>query len=267
MTDSAIHVYDFTLMSEVLSVESLKLLLDDKCKKWTFQLELSKKGYEHYQGRISLKVRARLNQAIKLLAQPKMHLSPTSTENRDNMFYVIKDDTRIAGPWTSDDKYIPRWVSNETVEWYKWQADVWSICEGLPNTRTVNCLVDTIGCTGKTFFSTWHCVRRDAVDIPMMNDTRDMMRAVMDLPKHRVYFFDLTRSTDVKFVSNFIGAVEMLKNGRAYDDRYGFRQEYFDPPHVWIFCNAVPKPSLLSSDRWAFWTIKRNKLRPLNIEN
>jgi len=58
-------------------------------------------------------------------------------------------------------------------------------------------------------------------------------------------------------------AIEEIKNGYAYDDRYRFQEAMFEPPHVWVFTNTMPDTKLLSLDRWKFWTITDdNRLQP-----
>jgi len=57
---SNICVWDFTIsVDKVDNLEVLKDKLKIHCKKWIFQQEKGISGYEHYQGRVSLKVKAR----------------------------------------------------------------------------------------------------------------------------------------------------------------------------------------------------------------
>ena len=98
MTNNAICVYDFTASKDKTDFEVLKNLLITHCKKWVFQLEKGEEtGYEHYQGRFSLKIKKRLNECIKLFGGLPWKLSATSSENSDNDFYVTKEDARIVG--------------------------------------------------------------------------------------------------------------------------------------------------------------------------
>jgi hypothetical protein len=53
----------------------------------------------------------------------------------------------------------------------------------------------------------------------------------------------------------FYSAVETIKDGYAYDDRYSFKEKVFDCPNIWIFCNVLPDLNLLSMDRWKIWDI------------
>lgn len=250
---NACCVYDFTANIETgkdLIIRQLK----DHCKKWVFQLEKGEEsGYLHYQGRMSLMVKKRLNQVIKMNIIPGAHISLTSTENHNNDFYVTKSETRIEGPWSDKDMEIPRHLRDEPT-WYEWQkyiVDRINVYEE----RTVNIIYDPKGCQGKSFLASWLGVRGLARRIPVLNDSKDVMRMVMDCPKSKVYFVDMPRAASKKNLHNFYAAIEDVKNGYAYDDRYKFKEEYFDPPQVWVFTNELPDTSLLSKDRWRVWTI------------
>jgi hypothetical protein len=58
----------------------------------------------------------------------------------------------------------------------------------------------------------------------------------------------------------FYSAIETIKDGYAYDDRYKFKEKVFDCPNIWIFSNILPNSKLLSSDRWRIWEVDNNKV-------
>jgi len=120
----------------------------ENCKKWCFQLEKGKSGYEHYQGRISLKERKRLNQVVEIFKEtlPGAHWSLTSVANRDNNFYVMKAETRIDGPWTNEDVTIPSHL-RDTPTWYPWQKHIVDRLD-VKELRDVNIIIDHIGNQG-----------------------------------------------------------------------------------------------------------------------
>ena len=60
-----IATYDFTLKSEGISSDDVKVFLKGWAKAWTFQKERGDEGYEHYQGRLSLIKKRRLPELIK----------------------------------------------------------------------------------------------------------------------------------------------------------------------------------------------------------
>lgn len=258
---SACCVYDFTL-SNICEINELKNVLKKNCKKWCFQLERGESNYEHYQGRFSLKVKKRLLTCKKLFEWKEIHLSPTSNENRDNMFYVTKEDTRIDGPWSDQDEeiYIPRQI-REINKLYEWQQhivdnyDVW-------DTRTINIIIDAKGNTGKSTLIGYMRAHKLGFAIPYCNDFRDIMRMIMDVPTKRCYLMDMPRAIKKEKLYQMYSALETIKNGYAYDDRYHFKEKVFDCPNIWVFTNIFPDLSLLSQDRWVIWKIKNNILVP-----
>lgn len=256
-------VFDITIKEGELKPDDVKTWFKDIAKKWCFQLEQGEEsGYRHYQCRISLKVKQRLSAFVKTIPEEfsECHVSVTSNPNKTNNFYILKRDSRLEGPWQDIDRYIPQWLLG-TPEWYDWQQSVLdrTIYNKNTNTREVNCIIDLIGNNGKSFLGLWLAARGLASRIPFMNDTKDIARMIMDKPKVGTYFVDLPRATNKKYMDNFIAAMEELKNGYAYDDRYHFKEEFFEPPHVWIFTNKVPDTTLLSKDRWNFYEIIKSE--------
>jgi hypothetical protein len=255
-------VYDFT--SYNIDLVTTKSLLKQYCKKWVFQLEecpTTKKN--HYQGRFSLKVRERISGVrIKF---PGFHISITSNESTKNDFYVTKEDTRIDGPWKDDDEeiYIPRQVRN-IVELHPWQQKI--INNSLRfNTRSINVLLDTSGNIGKSTFTTYCGVYKLGRKVPYCDDFRDIMRMVMDTPTSKLYIFDIPRAIKKEKLVQFYAGIEEIKNGYAFDDRYKFREKYFDCPSVWVFTNVIPDVNLFSGDRWKLWEVIDNDLSRMKI--
>eukprot|EP01043_Picozoa_sp_COSAG02_P063615 COSAG02_NODE_9068_length_2342_cov_447.957200_1_plen_155_part_10 len=114
-----LYVWDFTLKVSDFNKDE-KVLKDNLilvCKKWTFQLEEGvKSGYLHYQGRISLTKKKTLSSLISVFKEypafAGVHFSPCSNNAKGDVFYVIKVDTRVSGPWSDTDEivYVPRQI-------------------------------------------------------------------------------------------------------------------------------------------------------------
>lgn len=262
-SENPIWVFDITIKEETNAFDSVKKIFKDIAKKWAFQKEKGElTGYVHWQCRISLKQRKRLGEFRKLLFTKGLkdfEPSCTSKENCDNDFYVLKEDTRLEGPWTDQDPeppYIPRQI-REIQELRPWQKmivenrNVW-------DTRTINLIYDESGNHGKSILKTYIGVHQLGRSIPFMNDYRDMMRMVMDTKKEKLYIIDVPRALRKDQLFQFFSGIETLKDGYAYDDRYHFKEEYFDCPNIWIFMNIIPDTSYLSNDRWKIWTFDDN---------
>lgn len=252
-----VSTYDFTTFDT--DIDKCKRLLNTYCKKWDFQKEACPTtGEHHLQGRFHLKVKERLLGAIKKFQN--FHLSVTSGENTNNCYYVTKEDTRVDGPWSSDDKevYVPRQV-REVNQLRIWQQQIiddrnrW-------DTRTINIIIDNTGNIGKTTLCTYAGVHKYGRKIPFSNDFRDIMRMVMDTPTSKLYLFDIPRALKKDHLYQFFAGIEEIKNGYAYDDRYSFKEKYFDCPNIWIFMNVEPDLTYLSADRWKIWRLVDHQL-------
>lgn len=252
----ALCTWDFTISEEYIELKEIISFCKAQTKKYCFQLEKGNSGYLHYQGRISLKTKKR--KMIGLLHE-KCHWSPTSNENRENEFYVMKNETREKGPWTDRDSYIPKQVRN--IELLPWQADILNSRE-IWDTRTINILYDKTGNIGKSTLATYGGCRGLLRNIPVMNEYRDIMRMIMDTPENKLYLIDFPRALTKQSSAGFWSAIETIKNGYAYDDRYSFREKYFDCPQVWVFTNVLPHEELLSKDRWKYWRVVDGNLQP-----
>lgn len=255
-TQNAICCYDFTSWCDDQDFDELITFLKDYTKKWTFQKELAPTtGREHWQGRFSLKLKLRLLTLGSLLQTENIsaHCTPTSNENRDNMFYVIKLNTRIDGPWSDLDLNIPRNLRGN-INWWPWQQTVIDSA-AIYDDRVVDVIINTSGNIGKSLLSSWLGVRKMARRITVQREPRDVARSVMCGDKLPLYFIDLPRATSHQNQHTMYAAIEEIKNGYAYDDRYKFKEEYFDPPRVWVFTNTAPDKNLLSADRWRLWQI------------
>lgn len=255
--DNAICVWDFTISCEKSNENKIREILTTHCKKWCFQKEVGEEsGFEHFQGRCSLKVKKRLNGVIKLFGDTKAHLSPTSSENSDNMFYVTKEETRVAGPWSDKDSnlYIQKRFRGK-ISWMNWQSDILKKISVEPDDRTINVVIDYEGNKGKSYLGMYCLSHGLAQLVPPLNDYKEIIQSVMDMPTSNTYFIDYPRGLDKKNLNNFFSAMEQIKNGWLYDTRYSFKQKVIEPPHIWVFTNVAIQEELLSRDRWRCWYI------------
>jgi len=265
---NATAVYDFTLSGKVTEDEALiKAELQEWCKKWAFQLELSDEGYPHWQGRVSLIKKRRKNELVKALKDGgsvllcKAHWSVTSKKValEGDLMYVMKADTRVEGPWSDTDKkplYVPRQVRDITTL-LPFQNTVLADI-GVWDTRHINIVYNPVGNNGKSTLLSHIAAHGLGAVLPIVNDAKDLLRMVYAIQSN-FYAFDMPKAMKKDQLFGFWSAVECIKDGRAYDDRYCFKQRFFDCPNVWIFTNTLPDKHLMSSDRWNVWTINDDK--------
>jgi len=176
----------------------------------------------------------------------------------------MKLDTRVKGPWSDKDEPeipIPKQLKHIT-ELYPWQQEIIDRSLYCWNPRTINVLYDPTGNKGKTIL-TLHCKVNKILDckiVPcILQSFMDLNQAVMSQPVGGLYFVDMPRSLPKNKMSEFMAFVETLKNGYVFDTRYKFSERIFDGPVVWLFTNIKIDKSLLSGDRWVYWTIDDDK--------
>lgn len=255
-SENPVCVYDFTCFADD-DEKPIIALCEKWAKKWCFQLEETKEGKLHWQGRFSLKVKERLNGVVKKF--PKCHLSVTSTANKGNMFYVMKEDSRVKGPFADTDEkiYVPRDI-REIDELYPWQEKMIEMSKEY-NARWVDVIYCPSGNKGKSTLCRWMQVYKLGRKLPFCNDFKDIMRMVMDMPTAPCYLIDMPRAVNKERLFQLYAGIEEVKSGYAYDDRYHFKEKIFDPPRVFVFTNTLPDENLLSKDRWKLWTINCEK--------
>lgn len=255
------------------NVEDLKETCRKLGKKWVFQLEKSDTGYEHYQGSLSLIKKRRVGELKSLWAAQHEagelpsplpnYIAPKVTNNVGDVFYSTKLDTRVDGPWKDTDveQYIPRDI-REVMDlesfpspWQKDVIDMVSVFE----VRKVDIIIDHTGGKGKSTLVRYLGCTGRAKKIPFANDYKDIMRMVMDMPTQRMYFIDMPRAIGKERLYQLYGAIEEIKSGYAFDDRYSFKDKYFDPPRVVVITNTAPDLNLLSPDRWNLWAIDETR--------
>lgn len=260
--------YDLTVAEHLFTKDEMMKFLQTNCKKWCFQLEQGNETeYRHYQCRLSLMVKRRVSTMIKFIQEklPGAHASPTSnpTFYSGNEFYVMKEDTRIDGPWsdrnTIDENSIPSRFRNN-ITWKNWQESVIKNIENKPDDRHINVIIDPDGGHGKTFLALYLQAHKKARLIPPQKESKDILRMVCNCPTSTCYFVDIPRAESKNNQHALFSALECVKNGYVFDDRYHFTEKMFEPPHVWVFTNHKPDVHLLSQDRWVFHTIINNKL-------
>lgn len=270
--NNPVKMFDLTIKASEHEKNNIEQLFRKDCDRWCFQLERGEEtGYEHYQCRISFKVKKRLSTAINWFNENigSGHISVTcdATHRKGNMFYVMKEETRIDGPWsdqaTTDEHYVPKRLRIEP-EWRPWQQKVIDDLNSEPDDRTINVIIDEKGNIGKSLLTMYLAANKRARRIPQQKDIRDVMRLIMSGDPVKCYFIDFPRAISERDQNSMYAAIEEIKNGYCYDDRYKFRERYFDPPHVWIFTNRMPNLELASKDRWKLWTVKDLKLIPIH---
>lgn len=268
-TQTPCCVYDFTLFDDIES-STVKLHLKQLAKKYCFQREKGEEtGKLHYQGRLSLKCKKRESELINELKKywQKFHISITSKANRDNDFYVSKEDTRIEGPFTDKDEepeYIPKDVRKMANQLRPWQQKIVDMSL-IEDDRAIDIIYDPNGNIGKTALCKYMDLLLGTLVLPFVNDFKDIMRMAYDAGPKTAYMIDMPRAICKERLYQLFSGIEALKGGYSYDDRYTFRRRWSDRPRIFVFTNSKPDLTLLSRDMWHMWTVENYDLIPYDL--
>jgi len=268
-TKSLHFVWDFTLYNDEIEFEAIIKVFKTVSKKWCFQREkCPKTGKLHWQGRINLNERVRFNGARNVFMGNELgtpHLTITSNKNKTNMFYVMKPETRVDGPWNEKwvPVYIPKQYRQTENELWSFQKSVLDSCRTEAG-REINVIIDTCGNKGKSHIIDWMecrglCIKLDALS----KDPEKIMQEAYSQVKNEgtVICVDFPRAANQDHVGYYYATLEVMKSGRFNDKRYGDRPvKRVDTPVMWIMCNVKPDVNLLTPDRWKLWKIQNKEL-------
>lgn len=256
---NACAVWDFRCNKGDYTVDTLKEWLKENCKKWCFQLERGDTGYEHWQGRFSLFKKRTKILLMKLFTIVPNYLEPTSNQNRDNEFYVLKADTRIDGPYSdkSLSALLPRQYRD--ISLYPYQEKILKSAEVF-DSRTVNLVYDPEGGKGKSTIAAILEIKYNGIDVPPLNDYKELVALIYDICSSRrdqpkIMCFDMPRACKKDQLYGLYSAIEQVKKGKVYDCRHSYRCMWIDSPQIWVFTNRMPDLSMLSVDRWKLWEL------------
>lgn len=259
--DGQIAGFDCTVpLAEFGDYRGVAEALRTIAKHWCFQHEKGEEtGYEHWQIRVSLIKKTRFS-AFSREVMPLLPgcWSPTTTEvHAGNQFnYVMKEQTRVAGPWTDKDADMrpPPVLTKQLVnfmklEKYPWQNAMYDIVQ-LYNERHLMYCYDPHYNSGKSIFSEWLEYKGLAEEIPPFTQMEDIMQFVMSMHESKCYVFDMPAAMKKDRVSQLYSGLEMLKNGYLYDKRYQGKKRRISRPTVIVFANNLPQMDLMAPDRW-----------------
>lgn len=266
MANKQLRRWAFTIFRDDKDHDDILKVLKGNAKSYCFQQEsCPSTGRVHYQGRVSWKQPIRARELSKLLWNS--HISP-EVNMEAGTFYCLKEETRLNGPWTDKDKkklvqkHIQEMVLNP------WQQELKDILTGDlddGDTRTINCVIDERGNTGKTWFKKYCHQREGAIIVPSTCTTaEDMISCVANQTKvyndmnkmwQGTIIIDMPRAMAPKHWWTIAQGIETIKDGSLYDKRYHYTEVLIEPPALCVMTNTRPPIQVFSSDRWRFFTV------------
>lgn len=265
---AACCVWDITCPALRNDKDNLIRAFKAHAKKWVFQRERGEeKGYEHFQCRVDLKHKLRPAAFRALLEQEDIHgfhASPTSSQaiGKAKFEYVMKEDTRIEGPWRDDPKeHFPALFRMPLDNPRPWQK---SVLELPYDDRKINIVFDYKGGSGKSSLMRAMCLFQDGIHIHQFKDFNHMCAPII-AHEHAFGLFtlivDLPRALPTsKEISAICSNIETLKTGHVVDSRYSHKEKWLLNPRVIVFTNWNPSVLLehLSRDRPVTWLVDKD---------
>jgi len=238
--------------------------LAETCQDYIFQLERgAKEGKLHYQlyfKKTPPKIRAR---TLAILWNDRFPGISVRAASSDGLLalksYVIKSDTREAGPWGMRPIY-----TGTDLDCMKkpnpFQEKIIALVKTKANDRDIHYFYEPKGGVGKSKLVKYLCFNKLACRIPMGNATQ-LKTFVCQAGAHSAFVIDIPRTTgQIEKLADLYSAIEEVKNGFVQSPMYGkLHQLYMDPPHVLVFSNKPPVVSVLSKDKWKIGKISYNK--------
>lgn len=262
MTRHPIYRYDFTIPANIIKENELLIICNKHSKKYVFQLELSINNYKHYQGRISLHKKIRLQELIKKKWFPiETHFSPTQTITQ-GFDYCMKEETRIGRTHKDTDtpRYIPIQYRNKIKNLRPFQQYILDDSY-IFNDRIINLIYCPEGNIGKSTIASLCELYKNGIDLPVINDAEKLIQSCCNICMAKntrnptPIFIDIPKSFNQEKIGGIFSAIEQIKKGKLYDVRNRYKCWWIDSPNIWVFMNTLPNLKYLSADRWRIWEV------------
>jgi len=236
-------------------------------KKWVFQKETYQNGDHHWQVRLWL-IHRKTSAAFynEVIPKFKGHWSLTSSEvhlGPKSFNYVMKEDTRVEGPWKDSDimpDRPPFTVQLEefmNYELWPYQQLIFDRC--LPfDMRHIHIFYDPTGHCGKSLFAEFLEYQQVALECPPLHAMEDILQFLHGFPDQRAYIIDMPRGMRKDKLYDFYAGIEVVKNGVLWDKRNMGQKRRQTRPNIFIFTNTLPDFNLMTLDRWLVYFIDPN---------
>ena len=243
-----VFFWDLTLRDDDFDEEVLIEVFKDTCKQWVFQKEQgADSAYIHWQCRLNLKEKVRRPSCFPDGWRGRLSPTQVSTvKGRKAFSYVMKEASRIDGPWTDKDIiYVPSDVPMPDGL-REWQVRCYDALQ-VQSSRKIMFMTDVAGGAGKTTFMRYLVARKKAVYIPPICTEAQQMAGYYygaTLGKEQwkpIVVFDIPRSTSMQMWHKIAPCIEMIKDGYAADGRNAAKFHLTEMPIVLVGYNGLPR--------------------------
>lgn len=192
--------------------------------------------------------------------------SNKSIEQGGLSFYVMKDDTRVAGPWHDPSYTPPRspdWIPAQCQHIVDsprpWMRSLLDKLRQPPSHRAIIwiCTLEGKGGVGKSLLNLYLDATGIASYLGVGTPTQ-LLEATVIEGERKAYTLDLPKSSDSNIrISDYVNAIEMVKNGFIKTAMHGKpkRLRMDNRPHVVVFSNILPPYKHMTEGRFECYTI------------
>lgn len=221
---------------KISDINFVKGCFDQKCERYCIGTETgSLNEYCHLQCRVVFKREWDLKYVIQWF--PWGHWSPSHVRD----FAYCEKEGNFIRSW---EEALQDFVNLTPVMWQLIALEMWQ----KQNDRQITVIYDEKGKHGKSWLRKHLIATHQASMIPPMQTSKDIMRVAMAHHNSKGFLIDLPRA-EGKVNLGMWSAVEQIKDGYLWDDRYQFREMWIKPPKIMVFCNDLGKRAL-STDRF-----------------
>lgn len=281
--DCYVYSIRWTAQNTIENRIALEKIFKKYTKKWIYQAEVGEETkVPHFQGYCSTRQKTKYHILVKLFRmlgiKGSLHITPAvgNSESEAQVaisYYVMKEDTRVEGPWMDHREYKGEdlYPEHKMPQWQKYilsmlrrPLDVFG-----PEARYVNWLYDPPGSKGKTRFLKFLNYH---MDIPMIGAAKaaDILYFVKEFPNKPAYTVNLTRTIGRETsMDDLYQAIECIQDGIFFAAKYQSVRVSMSIPRVWVMGNRYPDVSALTKDRWIVWIFDpeaEHGIRPMTAE-
>lgn len=238
--------------------------IDKYAKDYVYQGErCPTTGSTHVQGYINTKEKTRAKTLAKKLSAiglPGITVKTASTRGREALkTYCMKKESRIWGPIGLRDIYMAEDLP-KLDDFWPVQQFCYQLVMGPVSKKKVHWIYDQEGQCGKTDFAKYMAYHHKSVYLPYAT-TQNIINIVAEAGPNKVYIFNLTRSKP-KDISgdDLYSAMESVSDGFVVNTKWKAKSILFNPPHVLVFANCLPKMDALSKGRFIIHEVKNKAI-------
>jgi len=243
--------FTFNNYSESDYSKLLRIFQAERDAKWVIGQEVGASGTPHLQGYIEVPNRIRPK---RYFGFGQIHWEIAKGCRQLNVDYCCKEGRYVGNlKPTPTIKYLHR------ENFYTWQEDLYIWCQEEPNDRSIVWVTDYEGNAGKTSWCKTMVIQHDA--IVLEGKSTDMFHGLVSFYERKGYYPSIVLIDIPRESLGYINyaAIEKIKNGLLFSGKYESNLLVFNPPHVIVFANNMPKLSAFSLDRWNIFEIDDNK--------